>query len=571
MKATLNALALPSFGAPQRAVGRIRWRWVALAAAVTVGGCANLNEPSKRIEQAQAEAIKARDDNRASATTGAIVRSVNPRLAGEEIVLRSQHTLPAVFQRRMVYATQGAQSLSEVLEGISQIAGIPIRSSEIARAGATGASGGGVPGGLVPPPGGGAGDGSLQGRVQLQYSGTLRGLLDEIAGRNDASWRYNVRTNSLEFFRFESKTLTLSVPAGPKSVSAAISLSGVSGGSGGGGGGSGAGNVAVSQNLTVNPWAGVMSGIQSILNETDSGSASGAAAPGAPGGGAAGGMTASGGAGRAAATPELGIITVTARPRALERITSYVESINTRFAQNVLIDIKVYSVTLSRQASLGFSLDAVYSYLNRNGLSVAGPSPLQPSAGTPGQLTIQVNDPTNRLAGSTLVAQALSQFGDVALQTQGQVLAVNGQPSPIQVANEVNYLASSSLTQTPNVGATTTLTPGTRVVGFTANFLPLILDDNRILLQYQLQLSSLTALTQAVSGTSSIQTPQISSQSLQQQAYVRDGQSIVLFGFDQTRDTTDTAMGIGGASRASGASRQMVVIVMQVNGGNKNA
>jgi Flp pilus assembly secretin CpaC len=107
-------------------------------------------------------------------------------------------------------------------------------------------------------------------------------------------------------------------------------------------------------------------------------------------------------------------------------------------------------------------------------------------------------------------------------------------------------------------------------VGFTANFLPLILGDNRILLQYQMQISQLTALTQVVSGGSSIQTPQISSQSLQQQAFVQDGQSIVLFGFDQNRDTADVAAGIGSASKAGTSQRQMMVIVMQVNGGRKS-
>jgi len=167
------------------------------------------------------------------------------------------------------------------------------------------------------------------------------------------------------------------------------------------------------------------------------------------------------------------------------------------------------------------------------------------------------------------VVQALSQFGNVALQTQGQVLAVNGQPSPIQVANEINYLASSASTQTANVGTTTTLVPGTKVVGFTANFLPMILGDNRILLQYQLQLSQLTALTQVSSAGSLIQTPQISTQSLQQQAFVRDGQSIVLFGFDQTRDSIGSAASMSGASKAAHSERQMVVIVIQVNAGTK--
>ncbi len=280
-------------------------------------------------------------------------------------------------------------------------------------------------------------------------------------------------------------------------------------------------------------------------------------------------MTASGSAGRAAANPELGLITITARPHAVQRVAAYVESINQRFAQNVMVDIKIYSLSLDNQASLGFSLDALYQRLNSTGVSIVGASPLRAGSGNPGQLTISAS-PASRVSGSQLVVQALQQFGRVALQTQGQVIAVNGQPAPIQVANEVNYLASSATTQTANVGSTSTLTPGTRVVGFTANFLPLILDGNRILLQYQMQISSLTALTQVNSGTSSIQTPQISSQSLQQQAFVRDGQSIVLFGFDQDRTTLDNAINTGGASAATASARQMVVIVMQVSGGQKN-
>jgi type IVB pilus formation R64 PilN family outer membrane protein len=232
-----------------------------------------------------------------------------------------------------------------------------------------------------------------------------------------------------------------------------------------------------------------------------------------------------------------------------------------------MVDIKIYSLTMDNNASYGFSLDALYQKLDRYGIRVVGTAPLQ-AGGTPGQLTLSLNH--GRAAGSSVIAQALAQFGNVALQTQGQVIAINGQPSPIQVANEINYLASSQTTTSPNVGSTNSLQPGTRVVGFTANFLPLILGDNRILLQYQMQISQLTALTQVVSGGSSIQTPQISSQSLQQQAFVQDGQSIVLFGFDQNRDTADVAAGIGSASKAGTSQRQMMVIVMQVNGGRKS-
>lgn len=549
---------------------------------LAASGCA-LVETQEKVDRVEKKAVQLRDLNLAQATTAAVTRTAKPRLAGEEIVLRSQSALPPLFARKVVYSTQGAQSLNEVFDAIGQMVGVPIRASEIASTSGTEQQ-------VIGAMGAATQQGGLNGKVQIEYTGSLRGLLDDLAGRNEASWRYVARTGTIEFFRFETRTMSIYLPPGSKKIDASISLAGVSGGGGSSGGASGgssgggssgggatAGNVSVSQSLTVNPWSSILGGVQAILSEGAS-SSQGAGRSGVPSGGMGqgggqgdGALNASGPAGRASANPELGILTVTARPRAVERIAAYVDSINARFAQNVTIDIKIYSLTMDKQASLGFSLDTVYKYLNNNGISVVGAQPLQPATGTPGQLTLNIDNPRSRLYGSSLVAQALSQFGNVALQTQGQVLAVNGQPAPIQVANEVNYLASSSLTQAPNVGSTATLTPGTRVVGFTANFLPTVLGDNRILLQYQMQLSSLTALTQVTSGNSSIQTPQISSQSLQQQAFVKDGQSIVLFGFDQNRDTTDTAMGLGNASRAARSERQMIVIVMQVNGGRKDA
>lgn len=541
---------------------------MAVTAMFIATGCAQMQETEKTIKTVTQDAISLRDAAVDNAIPGSVQRTKRPRLSGDEIVLRSRDALPPLFSKRVVYSTQGVQSLAEVLDGVASMAGIAIAASEISQSGSRETNR--QPTGSATSTGGG-----MSGNVSLEFNGTLKALLDELAMKNEASWRFNKSTNSVEFFRFETRTLSVFLPPGSKTVAASISLAGVSGGGGGGssggssGGGSssGAGNVSVEQNLTVNPWKSILAGVQSILSE-------GSEVMAGQGGGAPAVSssddqpTASGPGGRAAANPELGLLTVTARPRVAARIAAYIDSINARFAQNVMIDIKIYSLTMNASSSAGFSMDGLYKFLNTNGVSVVGPAPIS-SDGVPGRLTLAVNDPRSKLNGSSLMAQALAQYGNVALQTQGQVLAVNGQPSPIQVANEINYLASSQLTQAPNVGSTSTLTPGTRVVGFTGNFLPLILGDNRILLQYQLQLSSLTALTQVSSGTSTIQTPQISSQSLQQQAFVKDGQSIVLFGFDQNRSTSDTAAGIGGASKGARAERQMVVIVMQVNGGSK--
>lgn len=533
---------------------------LSILALATLTGCAGLEGSQKRIDTVRQTTLDLKEATTQRATSATVERTVRPRLSGDEVTVRSAVVLPAVLSKRVTFTTQG-QSLAEALEAVGNMLGIPIRNSEDTVSNDAG-----------PQPPQPPGQAPISGRVTIDFAGTGRGLLDELAARSNASWRYSAAKGAVEFYRFETRTLSIYMPPGAKQVSASISLAGVSGGGGGGGGGGGStggGNVSVSQNLNIDPWTSIMQGIQGILSDGGL-SRTGAAQPGGATGGAGGGTSTSGSSGRATANPELGIITVTARPEAMERVASYVASINARFAQNVLVDVKVYSVSLDQQSSLGFSLDLLYSRLNRYGVSVVGGSPLAPATGTPGRITLSSNNPNSRWNGSEIVAQALSQFGTVALQTQGQVLAINGQPSPIQVANEVNYLASSATTQTPNVGSTTTLTPGTRVVGFTANFIPLILGNNQILLNYQMQISQLTALTQISSGNSSIQTPLISSQSLQQAAYMRDGEAIVLFGFDQSRDSSDTAASFSGASKAGRSERQMVVIVIQVNGGTRN-
>ncbi len=511
-----------------------------------LGACTSIEQTSTKVDNAARQADTMRTAVERNASSSAVIRTKRPRLAGEEVLLKS-NALPAIFDQTIQYSTKGSQSLLQSLEDIAAATNIPISISEVLRQNDTV--------GAVPMAGAmGAGSDAISGTLTIDYVGSQRGLFDEIASKGNASWRYNAASKSVEFYRYETRTISVYVPSAAKSISASISLSGVGGG--------GSGSASVAQSMTVDPWASIMQGIQAILSDGQ-GSAGKAGAAGA-------GAASSGSAvnGSAIANPELGLITVTARPALMNRITRYVSSINARFSKNVLVDIKIFSVTLDEQTSAGFNLSMLYANVGKSGASLVGPGVLQAGINTPGILTVNSDNPLSPANGSQIVAKALSQFGKVALQQQGQVLAINGQPAPIQVANEITYVASSSIISTPNVGSTVTQTPGTKVVGFTANFLPLILGDNRILLQYQIQLSSLAAPMTA--NAQGVVTPNIASQSLQQQAFVRDGQAIVLFGYDSQRDGIDSALSPGGLSKAAHNERQMVVIVIQVNTGSRD-
>ena len=562
-----------------------------------LGACVELSgeqQVASRTEQAQ-DWMKRLSEKAASAD---LIQNDAPRVTGDEVKLRVA-ALPQALLARMSYHTEGNQSFLQVLDSLSTLLSMPLSANDLgvtpllassalsASSSPTARALTGLPTGVQVASSPGLGWEALASTpITLNYQGTVKGLLDELARKINGAWRFNALTQGVEFFCYDTRVLSLSLPPGVKRISAAISLSGVSGGAAASGAlSSSAGNVAVSQSLSVNPWASIMQGIQSLLSEGASGApstgganaavalsgAATAAASGVSGTSGTSGMAlnAASSNGLAIANPELGLITVTARPAHLARIAHYIDAINERFAHNVLIDVKIFSVSLDAQNSLGLGLNVLYKPLTALGASVSTPTALQAGTDTPGIITLAPASASSRWSGSSVVAQALSQFGKVALQKQGQVLAVNGQPSPIQVANEITYVTSSTTTSAANVGTSVTQNTGTVVVGFTANFLPLILGDHRILLSYQMQISALASpLTPNAQG---IQTPNIASQSLQQQAFLNDGQAIVLFGFDEQSSGSSKAVEWAGASSASTQARQMVVIVVQVNAGFKHA
>jgi type IVB pilus formation R64 PilN family outer membrane protein len=227
----------------------------------------------------------------------------------------------------------------------------------------------------------------------------------------------------------------------------------------------------------------------------------------------------------------------------LHAVGEYIDQINSGLTKQVLIAVKVYNVSLSREDNAGLDLKAAFK-TSHLGLGFQGPGaePTKTLGATASGLSAEV------LAGnwmsSGLLLQALSTQGQASLTTSGSVIAVNGQPAPLQVATQLTYLASSTTNTTANVGTSTTLEPGVVTTGFSANFLPAVISHNRIMLQYSISLSSLLSLNTVKSNGSMIQTPRIATQDFMQRAILHSGQTLVLSGFEQTRRSTAQS-GIG--------------------------
>jgi hypothetical protein len=542
--------------------------------------CATSERVSKSLTADREEALTYRQQAKDNAASAAVTRTSRAKLSGQQLSLQDMQQLPAIFSQPVSYSTAG-QTLEEALAVLSRQLRIPIRIAEsVSDSGTLDSSQSHLP--------------QAQTWLQVQWQGNLRGLLDQLAQASRLYWRYH--EGRVEFFLYETRHFQVHLPIGNRSVSASISGGGSNGQSIVGSGpnassqniAAGTGNIEVNTSaIEINPYASLTSTISAMLldeGQTDivaaqrsTGASSGGTQDSvnainvASDNGSLGGRQ-SRGRSRVVVSPELGMVTVTAPPPSLDRVASYLDGVNQRFARNVLIDLKIYDVALDDKEGAGLSADIVFSRLNRYGLEVVGAPTVGFGSTAPGQAVLEVSNPNSKFNGSQLVAEALSSFGSLSVTTSGQVMAINGQPAPLQIAEEINYLASTSTTITGSLDPqrTTSLTPGSRVVGLTANFLPTILADNRILLQYQLTMSSLLALDTISSGGASIQIPRIASQSVQQQAFVRDGQTLVLFGFEQTRSGMDGSVSLLGASRVATGKRSLRVIVMQIHGGNKD-
>jgi type II secretory pathway component GspD/PulD (secretin) len=111
------------------------------------------------------------------------------------------------------------------------------------------------------------------------------------------------------------------------------------------------------------------------------------------------------------------------------------------------------------------------------------------------------------------------------------------------------------------------------------NLVPHILDDNKLLLQYAVNLSSLvklettssggTTVNGVTTGGSSIQTPNIDTRNFLQRVALNSGDTLVVAGFEQT-DLSAEQQGVGdaenialGGSKKGKRGKTVIVVLLQ--------
>lgn len=486
------------------------------------------------------------------------------KLTEAGIKRRRTSALNQEFETRRTF-----QGIQVVAERVTQLTGIPtivspdVLVTAVAATASTGA--GPSPGPALPPgvqlppaPGGTmsqpqiqAGQTGPNASIYIEYGGTLANFLDIVASRYGISWEWT--GTEIRFFRLATRTFRVVGLPGDTTLTSKISnQSGSAANTGGGATTSGGSASTSTQDMSItvsgmSVWRAIEESIRTMLSTS----------------------------GKVAVTPATGTVTVTDTPAVVAAVERFINDQNATMSRQVVVNVRVLAVTLSDSDNYGINWNAVYNSLSGNfGWSWKNAFATDPTASA---LTLKIlstaggtgNSNIKAWSGSEAVINALSSQGRVSQVTSTNLVTLNNQPVPMQVGQQRSYLASSSTTQTANVGATTTLTPGLLTTGFAMNLVPHIIDTVRLALQYSIDLSSLVDIKSVTSNGSTIQTPVIDTRNFLERVMLTTGDVLVVAGFEQAA-ASSSLDGIGQSSNVAlggnvqgSRDRTVLVILLQ--------
>lgn len=404
--------------------------------------------------------------------------------------------------------------------------------------------------------------------LQINYTGSLGGLLDYLSHKYSIWWRH--RKGQISFYKQETRVFTIyALPVESSSMSASLSGTPTSAGNGTGTGSGGSTTLSMNTDVKLSFWSNIENGIKQVLGEV-AGS-------------------------QMLMDPTSGTITVTAPPYALQKVALYVQALNEKASRQVAISVKVLQVSLENDDQYGLNLDEIFYRGSKHiGMEFAGPFGGAMGNTGAGMLSMTLLDGSWK--DSTAVMQALSTQGKTALVTSTSVTTLNNKIAPVQVTTQENYVSKTTIEKDSDDGDTDTsveMETDTLNYGFTMEILPRILDNGRLMMLFTMTLTDLISLTTFSSDGSStdnddddeensedessneesgektvVQLPKMQTRGFVQEIAMRSGSTLVLTGFETVHNKT-TKAGVGrprlsvlGGQAYANQKRDVLVILL---------
>jgi len=229
-----------------------------------------------------------------------------------------------------------------------------------------------------------------------------------------------------------------------------------------------------------------------------------------------------------------GIITVTATIKQMNRLEKYLKKLQDKVQLQVLIDVQLLSVNLSKNKSTGVDWAQLYALQNFN---LEGNARVGDNSKGNNYITLQGGGSLNQ------VIKFLTTQGKVSSISNPKVLTLNNQAALITAGTEYFYKITSSTNQQGSTGlAATTQNENIQSVfaGVLLDITPEISDDKTITLKINPSLSETASDISSIESTERTMPPDLNRRQLSSVVTVKDGNRIILGGLINTRKSINT-------------------------------
>lgn len=375
--------------------------------------------------------------------------------------------------------------------------------------------------------------------LNVSFKGNLRGLLDHVAMLSGYGWDFDENNQTITFAHLLVRTFT--ILGAPGKVSYENTLTNESQGQSSSGGTSSLVGQTVSQEaasaqtaqksgtkLTYDIFDDTLKAVRGLISKE----------------------------GVVVCNQSAGTITVKDTPESVRRAEKYIDEINSRLSKQIALNVQVWALHVTDNNEIGFQVGALFKDAS---ISLAAGSVSSVGDINNAAATIL----TGNLKDSAGVINALSKWGKASQVTSAGGLVMSGQPVPVIAIQRHAYLAGIGKSTT-DYGQTTQVNPGEVTTGFAMTVIPYILDNRKVILQYNLNLSSLDEMKEITTNDITIELPQVSTQAFSQRSAMRMGQTLVLCGFEKETHDNSNSFGFINANSTGNIGRTLLVITIKV-------
>ena len=375
-------------------------------------------------------------------------------------------------------------------------------------------------------------------KFSLRHEGTVASLLDQVTAKVGLSWRWD--GSRIVVFRNETKTFVIDALAGKTAFNAEVSSSKT-----------GAGGTTGSNASSLSSHSTKIEAAPKSVWETLEGDLKGMISPD----------------GNLQVSEDMGAVTVTDTPQALERIAEHIEHVNEIIGKRIAIRAEVYEINMSATNSAGIDWNLIFTGSDTYKVSlksVFGQATDSPS------LNMGIISPTSRFSGSQAFLNALGKYTNVSLKTSSSAFTTNGQSVPIQIVDEIHYIesVSSQESTTSGIAPTVTITPGVTTQGYSMNVMPKITSAGNVMMQVSVDMSTLNELKEVKLENVQVQLPNRSTKTFMQRVGVGSGETLMISGFERTEDSSGAQGTFGpsawfaGGTKGSSKKHLMTMILL---------